>query len=439
MFGLVTYSALVFVLIVSTIRRPAVAFAGVLCIYGLKQWGQNTSALLVQHRTATNLLVGALVLAAIAILAFSKNGRLDSRMPTNWKLVMTLYVYAFMTLFLGPDLDSSLLAWTLQWPYIVTFVLLAPFLLNKMDDVRIALGAAVCIGGAICALALFAGNWGPRGLILLGDIYEQETNPLAIASLAGTVFLGALFLLRTPQPWWRKVFLAALIPIGIAVIIRSQSRGQLGAAALAAAIGWIVVSRKALGVRLISLAFATVLVGSIGWWVWDQLPVDPQRWSGALAESDAQGRLEMARTLLSEAARNPGSLIFGLGNSSSYHYFGIYPHITALEVLAEEGLLGFALYMAFIVTTLLSAARLFGAMSERSGNGHRVVAAAVLSLFVFELMLSMKQGSLLSSTYVFAYATIIARMSHWQAGGDAAAAREQAVQKPLLSYANLMR
>jgi hypothetical protein len=438
MFGLVSYLVVVFALIVGTIRRPAVAFAGVLCLYGLKQWGQNTSALLVEHRTAANLFIGGLVLAAVAIVTFKREG-LDSRMPTNWKLSVALYVYAFMTLVLVPDFDDALKNWALQWPYVVTFVILAPLVLNKMDDVGVALGSAVLVGGTLCALALFAGKWGPRGLLVLGDIYEQETNPLAIASLGGTVFLIALFLLKMPQPLWRRIFLAAVIPIGIAVVIRSQSRGQLGAAALAAAIGWLFVSRKAIGMRLFSLVLAGFLVTSIAWWVWGQMQVDAARWSGALAENDAQGRIEMAKALMGEAARNPLSLVFGLGNSSSFHYLGIYPHITALEVLAEEGLLGFCIYSAILVTTFTSAARLFGAMNDHTPSGHRVAAAAVLSLFIFELMLSMKQGTFLTSTYVIAYATIIARMAQWQTGSYAAVTQQQPVQDRVLLHPNLMR
>ena len=437
MFGLATYLGLVLVMLVGAIRRPAVAFAGVLCMYGLKQWGQNTSALLVQHRTVSNFFVGALVLAAIAIVAFRRDG-LDLRMPKPWKLAVVLYAYAFMTLSFTPDLDAALGAWALQWLYILTFAVVAPFLLNKMDDVKIALSATVHIGGVICALALFAGSWGPRGLVVFGDIYEQETNPLAIASLGGTVFLGALFLLRMPQPWWRKIHVAAFIPIGIAVIIRSQSRGQLGAAGIAAAIGWLLVSRKALGTRVFSLALAAVLLGLIGWAVWGQLPIDPARWSGELAENDAQGRLNMAEALLSQATNSPGSLIFGLGNSSAYYYLGFYPHVAALEVIAEEGLLGIALYSAIIVTTLLSAASLFRAMNETSASAHRVAAAAILALFVFELALTMKQGSLLSSTYVFAYAATIARMARWQIDGQAVVATDQPLPKSTVRFANLM-
>ncbi|HTU65472.1 MAG TPA: hypothetical protein VMF52_05970 [Steroidobacteraceae bacterium] len=438
MFGLATYSVFIVALVIGTIRRPAVAFAGVLCLYGLKQWGQNTSALLVQYRMATNLIVGALVLAAVAMLAFGNRTKFDFRMPTNWKFAVALYVYAFVTLFLAPDFEASLKLWTLQWPYIVIFVIFLPLVLNTMADVRTALTATVLVGGALCALALFAGNWGPRGLIILGDLYEQQTNPLAIASLGGTVFLGALFLMRMPQPMWRKALLILFIPIGIAVIFRSQSRGQLGAAALAAAIGWLFASRKAIGVRLFSLAVAGAFVAAVGFWVFDQLQVDAGRFSGALAESDAEGRLEMARTLMTEAARSPISLIFGLGNSSSYHFLGIYPHITALEVLAEEGLLGFLMYAAFIVTTFTSTARLFAATGENGGIENRVASAAILALFMFELMLSMKQGTFLSSTYVIAYATILARMEHWQAG-EIAVEKQPAVRAPGPLYPNLMR
>jgi hypothetical protein len=111
---------------------------------------------------------------------------------------------------------------------------------------------------------------------------------------------------------------------------------------------------------------------------------------------------------LSASTSNFFTAVFGLGNSSSFQVIGFYPHIAGLEVVAEEGLLGAALYAAIIVLAIRSIRRISG--QPELTDIERSVLATLTGLFVFEFILSWKQGSLLSSVYVFAYAITLARL-----------------------------
>ncbi len=115
----------------------------------------------------------------------------------------------------------------------------------------------------------------------------------------------------------------------------------------------------------------------------------------------------MAQALLGAAFSKPGSILFGIGNSSSFQILGIYPHITALEVIAEEGMVGAILYLSILGVALRSIIRLSRSVADQAARNTLAVLAA---LFCFELILTWKQGSLLSSFYVFGYAIILGRL-----------------------------
>ena len=116
----------------------------------------------------------------------------------------------------------------------------------------------------------------------------------------------------------------------------------------------------------------------------------------------------MAQALLGASTSGLFTATFGLGNSSAFQVIGIYPHITALEVLAEEGVVGAALYFTIIFLAFRSIKRMAG--QPELSDSKRNALAILSGLFVFELILSWKQGSLLFSVYVFAYAIALARL-----------------------------
>jgi len=437
MLGLVTFFGLLLALLIGTLRRPAVAFAAVLCLYGLKQWGQDTSPFLVEHRTIANW--SAAVLVAIALLRPRErnNPHLTPTSSLPWVLGVALYGYAFITLAWSPDWKVALAQWVSQAPYVLVVALFAPLLLSNTPDVKRICDWTVMIGTTLCALALLFGHWGARGLLVNGDLTATETDPLAIAGLGGTICVAAV-LAFPGAPWRKKLLYALAVPVGLAVILRSGSRGQLVATGLALLVGWPLVSARRSLWTWVALAVIALVLDLVGAWLFQQLGVDSYRWTGAQSQEDITGRLAMASALLQHAIAHPASLVFGLGNSSSFYYMGIYPHIAALEVLGEEGLIGATIYLCMVASTLQSILRIKAIHREPADSGARYALGVLTALFVFEFVLTLKQGTLLSSTYAIAYAAMLGRMAAWQPATASPLATPESIA-PVIPFPNLMR
>ena len=417
MFGLITYSSILFALFVSTWRRPAVGIGAVLCLYGLKQWGQSSTALLSEYRQFTNYAVFIICVIGV-VRAARQRSCLFCTVPPAALLVLALYAYAFLTIAWAPDPRTSLDQWIASAPYLVTITLLAPLLLTRLDDARAAFIATALSGAALCVLALAFGHWGNRGLELFGhgvedelNIYRYQTNPLALSTMAGTVFLICALSLGRPNRWPMRLFAMACIPVALAVVLKSGSRGQLIASGVALFAALPIAFRLKDGRSLATLALIAIVVLGLGWWGASLVDVDASRWSDARTSQDIAGRFTMARTLLGASTSDFFTAIFGLGNSSAFQVLGIYPHITGLEVLAEEGIFGAAIYLAILLLAFRSVKRL---VKLPLRDQERQAAAILAGLFIFELILSWKQGSLLFSVYVFAYAIALGRLEESQ-------------------------
>jgi len=407
--GIVSFIGLLSALALGTLRKPAVALAGILCLYGLKQWGQNSSAFLAQHKTIANLSIGILVVAAAAVRLARGQCLFCKVTSVSW-LVFALYFYAVLTLSWTQNLSDVLFQWSLHWPYLITIVVVAPLIIGKIDDLRAAFNWTVVIGTVICGLAMFFGTWGSRGLVVYGDVFETQSNALAIASLGGTVLIVGTLSLQQSQKKLLRLICIFAIPLGVAVVLRSLSRGQLVAGGIAILCAWPIAYRVRNFGTFLQFAIGLAALAAIGWLAFDFLQIDPKRWSSEQSAEDAEGRLNAAIALLNIAAANPLSLLFGLGNSSSFHYIGFYPHVAALEVLAEEGLLGFALFTIVAVKTV-GAIRRLAARFDSSASKYRATVGILAALFIFEFLLTFKQGSLLSCTYTFAYAMLLEKLA----------------------------
>jgi hypothetical protein len=409
MIGLASYGFLLALLTVATLRAPAVALAGILCLFGLEQWGANSSFLLAQHNVVTNLAIGALVLVGLSIRVVRRECLLCKWTPAATAIV-ALYGYAFCTLAWTPDIEVVLEQWRKVTPYLLTVVAAAPLLAGKLDDVRLAFDWTVFVGAILCALALVLGNWGARGLIVVGSSMEVETNALAIASMGGTVFIISVLSLQRHMPLLKRVLFIVAIPLALGVMLRSGSRGQLIAAALAVMVAWpLAYPQKHLG-SIVLWVGGLATVAAVGWWLTEYVAVDSLRWTAEQTSGDVEGRLSGAFALLHTAFSSPMTMLFGLGNSSAFHYLGHYPHVTPLEVLAEEGLVGAALYGGILYITCRSVFRLLRVVGQSSGQHLRTSVAVLGALFLFELVLTTKQGALLSSYFVFVYAMLLNRM-----------------------------
>jgi len=108
------------------------------------------------------------------------------------------------------------------------------------------------------------------------------------------------------------------------------------------------------------------------------------------------GRFEVVTRLLDYwVDKGPFNWLVGLGNSSSYRIVGFYPHNVPAEVLAEEGLIGFALLAAFVFSVLFRSGKMmFSADVEIES---RVNLGILMAIFCFEGILTLKQGSMIGN------------------------------------------
>jgi hypothetical protein len=143
----------------------------------------------------------------------------------------------------------------------------------------------------------------------------------------------------------------------------------------------------------------------------------------------------MAQALLSASTSSVFTTIFGLGNSSAFQIVGFYPHIAGLEIVAEEGLVGAVMYCVILFLSFRSIKRISAYPLLR--DSERNALAIIAGLFVFELVLTWKQGSLLGSIYVFAYSMILARMEETTLKSRRLA--ESTAASPGVRFENLLR
>ena len=441
--ALSVYAGVLALLAVGVIVRPPTALAAVCCIFGLKQWGQATNGWLAANPPATNLAIGALVLCAIAT-AMLRGRCIFCRIPQITWLILALLLYSLATFAWTPRVDLAQEVWRQEYPYLLTFVVLVPLVLHEPEDFRIALSWLVVVGGVLVFVLLFLAPWGDRGLSLGTNSLEEETNPLALAGLGGSVAAAAM-LLRSR--WGGILALGlrlAVVGAGLVLIVKSESRGQL-IAAVAAMLVMLPFAVKIGSLRGIVIAVigCVAVAGALQFGFTNMVSREQtDRWSETTQSADAAVRLTMVEKLLTAWSQGGGgTLLLGLGNSASYdpNLNGIYPHNVPMEVLGEEGIVGFVLYVALFMSALVALLRAIIASAGHQEN--RSIVGAVGGSFLFFAMLTFKQGNMVASVEFFMYAILISRLSQAlrQRRPVSVTPPPEATGLPLPLFPNLMR
>jgi hypothetical protein len=407
------YVGILGTLVVGVLYRPAIALTAVLCLFGLKQWGQTTNSWLAYNRTFTNIAIG--VIAVLAIVVSMARGRcILCRIPRVTYLTVLLFLYSWVSLqwVSRPDLAEPL--WEEQLPYLLTFILLVPLVVQTTEDFAIAMRWLLGVGGALAFVLLVYGHWGIRGLYVGDARWENETNPLALAGLGGTLVAVAMFLRAGKRSVPFLILRLTLVSAGLLLVVRSGSRGQV-IAVVAASLLMLPVAFKFTSLRGLTAATMglCVIAGSIAFGLSTLivgLGFGETRWSGVNSIGDAAIRWENIATLLSAWNRNPTTIIFGLGNSASFDpsIIGFYPHNVPAEVLGEEGLLGFLLYVWILIECARSLMRSYAL--TRTDPARRGLVAAAGAAFLFSFLLTLKQGNMIGSVEFFLFAILLARL-----------------------------
>jgi hypothetical protein len=406
---LALYGALLAGFLLAAVWRPPVSLAAILCIYGLKQWGQTSSAWLAAHGTFTNYAIGAIVLIALAVRAMrGKCVLCNARGSTA--AVVALYLYALLTLLWTPRPDLALNMWAAGSPYVVAAVLLAPLAVHDTEDLYRGYFALLVFGGVLVfALLLFA-KWGDRGVLISGDSAD-ETNPLAIANLGGAVASAALFLRTRRFPIVGWIIRLVLVAAALVVVVKSGSRGQL-IATLATLVVMLPVAFRLGHVRgLVPILIAVAVIGIAAQYAaQNYIRHDDDRWSRTDAAGAASVRWKMCQQLLSHWAESPGTMLFGLGNSAALDpdIVGAYPHDVPIEIVGEEGVLGLAIYLGINALALGGLLKAFRATKD-DPQLRRLLAVAGAN-YVFALITTLKEGNMVGSAEFFLAAILLARM-----------------------------
>jgi hypothetical protein len=412
MIGLAIYLGVVAVLLAGSIRRPAFALGAFLCMFGLEQWGTAKNSFIASHGSFTNYLALMIVMIAFGVRLFRRGGLRIINGPAHVAVIL-LYMYAAATLLWTPAYDTAIEEWNAQAPYLFFSIILLPLLIQNTDDAMEGLLGTIIAGAILTAALAFLVDWGYRQIASDVSADESIRLPLAIAHLGAIVFVTAMLFFR----WRGAAALVALglVAISLVLVIKTGSRGQLISMVVSAMLflpisrGWSLSRGTLAGLAAAVLAMAAI---------WTFLPdlssllsTQEGRFDPEQAVVDYEKRVAAANRLL-DVYLSSGvlELLFGLGSSASFapQVVGFYTHVVPVEIMCELGAVGLFLFVCALGFTVRAVARLASIMSSPQISSETRRAVACLSaLALIELLLSLKQGSLVRDVNLFLFPILI--------------------------------
>jgi hypothetical protein len=210
-----------------------------------------------------------------------------------------------------------------------------------------------------------------------------------------------------------------IIGVGFAVSVKASSRGQAFGFIIAALV-FLPYSRpfQSIG-NFIAVVIATVFGAGILMVVFDWVlstataAAPTSRWDPAEFIRDfKESRVHISMILIREwLDGGPLRWIFGLGSSASFATeLKFYCHVVFVEVFCELGVIGWLLLWLTPIYAFQNMKSLWHYVKHDPEE--RGMIASLLAIFLFEVIISFKQGSLLGSATCFGLASIIGRITH---------------------------
>ena len=391
------------ILTVLTLRKPHLALVGVLSMFGLEQLGQLYIPFLRTHGAFTNIYI--LLLLGVAVALTFRAGSLSSRFTYSNAKVRTfsiaLYLYAFLSLTWGPEIAQ--LNWSSTWPYLVANMVLAPLVISRIEDLEEVQKVFIWLCGSLVLFLAVVPEWAGRSPIVAGTD-EGLGVPLSMAQMSGYLLITTI--VHFKKSYLSVLWLSVVLVGALVVAVKTGSRGQLIFSIVGFALVAPLIWRKFSVKNTLQLAVVVAFVATLSVYIMGQTGAASSRWQAGTMMSDLATRFGHAEVLLGEWINSPSAVMFGLGNSASFadDLLGGYPHMVPLEVLGEEGVIGFLLFISIVVLSVRQASR-FRSVTILSTDVKKVYAAS-FGCFLFTLLLSFKQGSLLNSSVIFLFAVL---------------------------------
>jgi hypothetical protein len=376
--------------------RPGMACGLALSSFALEQCAQSFVPMLGAYEQMFNYVVASAVLVALTRQLMRRGPRILMLGRAGWATTALLaYTALTVSWSLFPSVtEASLL---LRLPFLGLFVFLAPLTVQNQRDIDdlflvVVFGTAL----ALVPLLLFA-QWEGRSVYIAST--GEVTNPLALTQVAGNVLIGSALTPIVRQRAGRAFVpvAGALALVVLVTFLRTQSRGQIVAAIGVTAILAAVVRGGRIWLVIGALGMAWILGSGL---FEDELTANAVRWDQRQMTKDVEeDRVALALRLLDYwYESSPFHQVFGLGHATAQdpRLLASYPHIVPVEVLAEEGLVGTALY---VVALLLGTRAYVRGLSINSNSETRAYLPAFFGLFCYEFILTLKQGTLTGNAF----------------------------------------
>jgi|APTNR8051073442_1049403.scaffolds.fasta_scaffold08532_4 hypothetical protein len=408
--------SLLAVMVVLAIGLPATGLTTYFCMYVLDQWASASLPFFAQRPWLINTVVALIVFLSV-FCAWMKEKNLRLIGGAVHVSVIAFLLYAAISITWSPVPKAAMQSWINAGPKLLIGVLFVPILITSTKDLYRALNIFVVVALMILSGIMLFADWSYRSFTLPEGTGEEVRLPLALAVFCGLAFLTSL--LMTPHKGLSRMFLLARIVVAVLAVVvcfRTGSRGQL----LAMIAALMIFLPLSLGYKHGRGLFAGILLVPIGILVIYLIAFanpdlffvghDSHRWSVEKLNLEEGDRLAMSLRLLDVWMHHPSAIFIGLGNSASFdpNILGIYPHNVYVEVLAEEG---FAGLIAFSLIIFMVIKRFFSLYADPTlGVQEQKMLALFGALLTYEMLLCLKQGSMIGHANLWMYIIIIERL-----------------------------
>ena len=397
--------------------RPSMGIVAVILMLPLEQ------ILLAQFGRYTvggqllNYMVGLLVLYAVVRKTISGQLKLSDHIRAPFFAAIGLFIIAALGILWTPSKRDAIEAFSFGVPYWGLMVILAPLLLDNIKDFRNILLPMMLTGSLLILLIVFGGYtnvYSGRLYIELGSPgdYESRGNTLALATLGAMIaVISVLYRPERTSTLINTIRLGSVL-MGFGLTLLSGSRGQVLGAAICA-LAFFPLAREIKDIKQFFFrsigAFFLLGLGYISL----KLFVTAEnvgRYDSGMMIQDIFYRFGNIGVLASEFLNKPFAWIFGLGPRAFTEYATSdqpYVHNFFAEALFEEGIAGFVCVYLLMLYTWRNGKTLFQQASDSPSL--RSSTACLLALTLLLLIISLKQGSFISSPTMIMWPLLVCK------------------------------
>lgn len=388
-----------------TLFKPRWAIVFIVILYPMEQLLTTLSGFFASNSKLLNLLVGGLAVVGAGTAFLGGRRPLRGYLNPVLYLTILLYIWAIMGIAWSPDKEKAISDLTIGIPYLGLMLVFPALLINDLSDFRRLMVPMMVIGTAIILAiitspntALFSGRLGIEGTTESGKAVQ---NPLATATLGGTITIIGLLFKPTSQKLMKNIIRGAALTAGLAMAVLSGSRGQLLGAVGVSFVMFPFARQIKNMTQFLVVSASGIVAAMFAFLILSLVTTDDAagRWTSDTLESGVNVRWEMIQTMMGEYIGHPMNLLQGLGTSSFEIYWGNdnipYIHNMPAQILTEHGLIGATIYCVLML--MVARAGLQMLRFHKDDPGELSIAAILIAICIYQMFLSFKQGNFLVS------------------------------------------